>query len=302
MDRLLSGNDLKVRIESLSSEVSELTLVTAYIKRNAVDWLASLLKSNTKVNIITRITPQDILSGASDIDAIEFAIKKNWACFRLSELHAKLYLINNKKLFVGSANFTSRGLLLYGSGNLEATIEVDVHQSHIDFIDKILSKSTPLYLKTIIEMKNYLQKCASSNQEPSYYWDDDLFSPKELWSSDLPWLSAQYLLDDKNFHDRDLFNIEFSDNEKKIREKFKKSRGFLWLCSQLNYCDNRVIFFGKLSSILHDALQDDPSLYRKDVKMLLSNLLSYCNCYASDLVVIDRPNYSERITLLEKHP
>ena len=299
MDKLLSGDDLRARLESISSDISEFTLVTAYIKYNAVEWLASLLKKDVKINLVARLSPQDIVNGSSDIGAIEFALNEGWTCYRFPELHAKLYLINNKTLFVGSSNFTSRGLLLYGAGNLEATIEIDAMQSHIDFINKIISKSICLSPDNIIKMKEIIEK-STLIQETSFYWDEDFDSLIEIWSSDFPWLSAECLLNTDNIHDRDLFGVNSSDDEMAIRIKFKKSKSFLWLQSQLAQADNTIVFFGRISSILHNTLQDDPSLYRKDVKSLLTNLLSYCNYYANDIVIIDRPNHSQRIRLVDK--
>lgn len=300
MDDVLSSDRLKKRIESLSSGISELTLVTAYIKLSAVKWLASLLQDDVKLNIVARLNPQDIISGASDIDAIEIALDKGWSCFRLPELHAKLYLINNKKLFVGSANFTARGLLLYGTGNLEATIEVDASIDHIDFINTILSKSVCISFENLIEIKRQIEKFRSSKQESDLYWDEDVPNLVKMWSADFPWSTVHHLLHNDNHHDRELFGVKLSDDEIQLERKFKRSKAFLWLYSQLTQTENGELFFGRLSSILHDALLDDPSLYRKDVKILLINLLDYCKCHANDVIIIDRPGHSERVRLIDK--
>lgn len=299
MDDILSSDRLKKRIESLSSGISELTLLTAYIKLSAIKWLVSLLRDDVKLNIVARLNPQDIISGASDIDAIELALSKGWSCFRLPELHAKLYLINNNKLFVGSANFTAHGFLLYGIGNLEATIEVDASISHIDFINTIISKSIRISLEKLVEIKRQIANFESSKQENDLYWDEDVPNLVEIWSADFPWSTAYHLFHDDNHHDRELFGVKLSDDEVQLERKFKKSKAFLWLHSQLIQTEDGELFFGRLSSILHNALLDDPSLYRKDVKILLSNLLDYSKCYATDVVIIDRPSYSERVRLID---
>lgn len=300
MNKLLSGDDLKERLESLSSDISELTLVTAYIKLSAVKWLVSFLRDDIKLNIVARLNPQDIISGASDIDAIELALSNGWSCFRLPELHAKLYLINNNKLFVGSANFTMRGLLLYGSGNLEAIVEIDVTSNHIDFINKIISKSTSISSEKLVEMRRQIENFVLSKKENDLYWNEDIPNLVEMWSADFPWSTSHHLFHHDNWHDRELLGVTLSDDEIQLERKFKKSKAFLWLFSQLTQAESGELFFGQLSSILHNALLDDPSLYRKDVKILLINLLDYSKCYANDVVMIDRPSYSERVKLIDK--
>jgi len=47
---------------------------------------------------------------------------------------------------------------------------------------------------------------------------------------------------------------------------------------------------------LHDAFIDDPRPYRKDVKQLLNNLLSWIKILDIEDIKIDRPNHSERIS------
>ena len=49
---------------------------------------------------------------------------------------------------------------------------------------------------------------------------------------------------------------------------------------------------------LHNALVEDPKPYRREVKELLSNLLSWVEELEMEEIVIDRPNYSQRIRIL----
>ena len=57
------------------------------------------------------------------------------------------------------------------------------------------------------------------------------------------------------------------------------------------------MYFGQLSDELHNALVSEPKPYRRDVKVLLSNLLEWCQKLNLEEVEIDRPNHSQRIRL-----
>ena len=59
------------------------------------------------------------------------------------------------------------------------------------------------------------------------------------------------------------------------------------------------MYFGAISEKLHNSLVSDPKPYRKDVKQLLANLLSMIKILNMDEIVIDRPNYSQRVRLKE---
>lgn len=64
---------------------------------------------------------------------------------------------------------------------------------------------------------------------------------------------------------------------------------------------NKQIFFGELTQKLHNRTIKDPPPYRRDVKILLANLLSWINLFAKDFIEIERPNYSQIIKIKNKH-
>ena len=62
--------------------------------------------------------------------------------------------------------------------------------------------------------------------------------------------------------------------------------------------ERKCLYFGALTEKLHNALVEDPKPYRREVKELLSNLLSWVEELEMEEIVIDRPNYSQRIRIL----
>ena len=238
----------------------------------------------------------DIVSGSSDLKAIQFALDNNWRIFRLAELHAKIYLINNNNLFVGSANCTSNGLKLYGQGNLETTVELKASNRDREFIQTIINKSNVINFDTLQKMKDYLSKNSGTEKE-NIDWPEDIFQINtNLWVSDFLWSSPSDLF--SNTHDMELLNIHSNSNNERIAEAFINTKIFKWLVNYLNQSNEKELYFGSLTKILHSVIFDDPTPYRRTIKDFLSILLSYCDKYATDLVKIDRPRHSQRITLL----
>lgn len=83
----------------------------------------------------------------------------------------------------------------------------------------------------------------------------------------------------------------------KFREMVRWSNAYLWLLEILKRNEG-CLYFGALSEKLHNALVSDPKPYRRDVKQMLTNLLSLCDQLGMEEIVIDRPNYSQRVKLI----
>ena len=99
-------------------------------------------------------------------------------------------------------------------------------------------------------------------------------------------------------HDLSLLGLSNSDltNKDAVSVKLKETIPYRWLKQSL--LDNGgELYFGSLTEKLHNCLIDDPRPYRKDVKNLLKNLISWINFFDNQ-ILIDRPNYSQRIRLL----
>ena len=88
----------------------------------------------------------------------------------------------------------------------------------------------------------------------------------------------------------------FDGDISKIKEALRWSNPYLWLLKTLE--DNGgCLYFGALSEKLHNSLINDPKPYRKDVKQMLAFLLEMVANLEMEEVIIDRPNYSQRVRL-----
>ena len=91
----------------------------------------------------------------------------------------------------------------------------------------------------------------------------------------------------------------FSCSDLSIPHFFLNSKIFNWLISKLKNSENQEIYFGSLSSIIHNGLLDDPKPYRQDVKKLQVNLYGYIKHFKPANLQIDIPKVkSERIKLI----
>jgi len=100
-------------------------------------------------------------------------------------------------------------------------------------------------------------------------------------------------------HDIELFGLDKNNlNKNLIKNSFINSKVYHWLRSQIKKQENKEIYFGNLSSIIHNSLLDDPKPYRKDIKILQANLYSFIKIFLSDEIEIDIPyEKSERLKL-----
>jgi len=97
----------------------------------------------------------------------------------------------------------------------------------------------------------------------------------------------------------ELFGLENKNIDLiKINESFVNSKVYKWLLNVLNKENNKEIYFGNLSNIIHNSLLDDPRPYRKDVKELQRNLFDFLKNLKLDEIQLDQPNFSQRIRLI----
>jgi hypothetical protein len=106
------------------------------------------------------------------------------------------------------------------------------------------------------------------------------FDPREATSEDLIFL-----------------NTYPGADQDEIKKAFRESKCFQWLMKWLSEQEHNELYFGAASAALHSVILNDPRPYRKEVKILLANLLNWISVLDMEEIGIDRPNYSQRIFL-----
>ena len=299
---------------ALENSTKSVIILSAYVKTVGVKWLKEKIgEKDIKCTIITRWNNGDLAQGSSDLECYYLARENGWTFKVLQDLHAKVMLVDDDILFVGSPNLTGRGMSLVPVANQEIGIKVQALEEDLKIINQLIDDAALVndaIIKELEEWKKNLPKIEKPKIPSFPKIVNDTFKEKfnKLWVNNFPWSNIQYLLEnadkkeDNIIHDLDLFgltNIKKEDLEKELNESFLQSKIFNWLIKKLEAEDNKEIYFGRLSSIIHDGLVDDPKPYRQDVKLLQANFYSYIKHFKPINVICDQPNISERIKLLD---
>ena len=284
---LISHFEIRGRLKELLSGADSIILLSAYVKSSALDWIADVISPDCIVTLISRFNLGDIVSGASDLSVIDSALKLGWSVKRVPTLHAKVFLFDNNELIIGSANLTSSGLMLSGSGNLEVAVEVGANENDVLCIQKIIQEAQTLNFNTYQKLEDFYfkQSFFKKTGSPVLDWPEDLFSENvKVWVNDFLWLTNKNLTGASKQNDS-------------VQDIFLNSRAYIWLINVLRANHSKSMKFGELSFLLHNDLCDDPLPYRSNVKELLAGLITSSEIYAKDDLSIDRPGYSQVITL-----
>ena len=119
-----------------------LYLSSPYIKNAVATLFYEVLRSkqdlNLSIQILTRIRIQDLIEGASDLEAFEKLLQLeelegiNAEVRCISNLHAKVYIFDENSAIVTSSNLTPSGLKSNIEYGIEVTDSTDIQQMLID--------------------------------------------------------------------------------------------------------------------------------------------------------------------------
>jgi hypothetical protein len=296
--KILETKEFALELAKLiSSSKNSICILSAYLTLPGISWLLERLPEDVQVKICVRLSISDVFKGATDLSALRLAINAGCIVSMHRALHAKIYVFDRSDIMLGSANLTGNGLCIHSAGNLEIGTYLKADNHCLELVDKVVSDAVSLNSDDVDRLEEFVS--GHYDQDVSILpsdWPDGLVDISSgIWVADFPW---EPFSDGVHFnqHDQDLFGIAASPHNN-IGLKFCSLPCLHWLKRQLNSKPEKSMFFGELSQCLHDELMDDPAPYRKGVKSLLQNLLTFCASYPECGLVIDRPNYSQRISI-----
>lgn len=310
INSLINTQEAKNWLENaVNFETQSIDFCSAYMKIDSIDYFHKIFKQkkfNGKGRFLARWRLNDLVQGSSDIEVYDCLKNLGYDFYIKLDFHGKIYRVCPGQILMGSSNMTNSGFGLNNNSNDETGTILDVTDKSIRHIDNIFNGATKmndlLFKKLFIEYSKvedksfnldwseaFLEKLSPTRAQSGLLVNECFLchSPFELidnYSNDVA-------------HDISLLCLSSSDltNIDKIKMKFVESRMYRWLLSNFNI-DTNEIYFGKLSEILHNELVDDPRPYRKDVKQLLQNLLTWVIYLKISDFKIDQPNYSQRIS------
>ena len=296
--------------QSLEKAKDEIIILSAYVKKVGVEWLIEKLsKKEINCTIISRWDKGDLAQGSSDIECYELCKINKWQFKILKDLHAKIMLVDKKDLFIGSPNLTGHGMSLIPVSNKEMGVKLEATSSDLNIIKNLNEEAILVDDQIYKELKLWKENLPEIKKTKFPDFPDSLKSKfnenlDKIWVHNFPWSDVKDLLSEKKnsqniLHDLELFGLENNNIDIiKINKCFINSKVYKWLLNVLNKETKKEIYFGNLSKIIHNSLLDDPKPYRKDVKELQKNLLSFLKYLKLDQIQIDQPNFSQRIKLI----
>ncbi len=288
---------------ALSLAEQEVIVLSAFIKLDALRWLIETSKTGN-LKIVSRWQPADLAAGASDLDCFALCDDANIPFGISQNLHGKVYIVDSK-IFIGSANLTSKGMSLSAFQNDEFGTGFEYGQTEKSKVQEYLKSVNWLNAKTIEMMAQFLGTVgrdmnAQPNEWPQNISEQLLPQRIGVWYHDLPMCSPHQLLTQSAEgvaieHDLDSFRSTRAAGEDELLKGFMSSQICFWLEAQLH--EYGELSFGKVTSLFHDQILDDPMPYRKNIKEGVANLFDWASRCHSKFEVV-RPRYSQVIRAL----
>ena len=295
---ILFANEILDSVKKeLQSATQSVQIITAFCKASSFSYLNSCIPTEVKdKKLLVRFRMDDIIKGSTDFSIVESGLSNGWSVFVRFDLHAKTYIVDNKRGLVGSANATNAGLSIGRNGNLEMATLVDIEPQDVEKINKLFRDAIYVDDNLLEKMKVQMQNAKASEACSTYSWD---ISIRNMFKPHIETFFSYELPEDFSLTKGEYFSFmdeEYTGDVEKLKESFRWSNAYLWLVSVLRENEG-CLYFGALSEKLHDVVVSDPKPYRRDIKKMLSNLLSLIEFLQMEEIVVDRPNYSQRVRL-----
>lgn len=150
-------------VSAFAQAETGITMIAPFISRPAFDQLIGIIQPSVPVEVITRWLPSEIARGVSDPSILEFAsVREQFTVRLLSALHAKIYIVDGRVAFLGSANLTNAGLGLKQPCNIEILAELDPIPTMLLALALRLRREAVLATQ---EMRDAVEKAASLQRQ-----------------------------------------------------------------------------------------------------------------------------------------
>jgi len=301
---ILDENQARIAIErALGTAQKTLIIFSAFVKSQAFEWLVpQIIDKHLKVKIMARWDINDLLSGVSDLSIYERCKELNWEFRVNTALHSKLYLIDSSIGYLGSNNFTGAGLGLNTNNNIEFSTEIRPNMGDLQKIDKYLNSSTLMNDELYEEIKQFVEDNKTTKERIK--WPDSIMDKLKtntdyLWVDNFPLSNPLQDNFSEEFHrDEKIFaNIALDDKEA-LKDAFMSSHVTQWIMKHLNEQEEKVLFFGSLSALIHNSLLNDPKPYRKEIKDLIANFFAWVQYLDLKELIVEQPNHSQCLKLV----
>lgn len=315
---LLFFDKIRVQLENeLKQAKGDIQIISAFCKKEAIKFVNDHIPNSVqKKRLMVRFRLEDILSGASDLEIYNFCCDNGWELYmKHPDLHAKAYIFDESSCIVGSANLTSKGLGLIEKSNYEIAFLSTISEEDIALIDSLFNNAKriddDLYKKLTKDAGRYnIDSHVKKNWDESILklLDEKLYDEKLIGEKSDTKVDSLHvcdfpnggLSDDPKPEFLDVLGVSPGTSTATLKKAFMRCNAYRWLKSVLEQKEGKEIYYGGLTELIHNAIDDDPKPNRKKIKELQTNFLSWIKELDIDEIQIDRPRHSERIRLLQQ--
>lgn len=120
-------------LDLVAGSKHSIQITSPFVKENICQEILSVKQKNTKLELITSFKLMSIYSGSLDVSGLEKIINENGVVRNYPRLHSKIYLFDNEKAIVTSANLTNGGLVNnfeYGLLTLDKTTVTQISKDY----------------------------------------------------------------------------------------------------------------------------------------------------------------------------
>jgi hypothetical protein len=285
-------------------------IVVPFIKLDALRQLHWIQGKKIPVKVICRWRPDDLLSGASDVEVFPFLKDAGCQLYVNKDVHMKLYVFESNTAFNTSANLTLRGLGYSQPSNIEVGNMVTLNADDWANIHAMLLASRQVDDAVYSRAKAFVDNNPRPGlgiAQPDFFDAPKVFtigslpavaSPKRLaafyFSSD----SKDHTADDvrRATHDLVTFGIPFgltpAQFEQQLGDSFRKAPFVVAFLEFLKA--EGSLRFGAVNDWIHQKCEDVPLPYRWQIKENTAIFYDWLAYYVPG-VSWDRPNYSQVI-------
>lgn len=219
----LVTNDLKSDIKKCFDQVEEdIYIVSPFLSIKTADMLCKIIQAkDVDCIIITRCYIRDFVQGVNSLEAIKKMVDAGIEVYALEGLHAKLYIFDQEKVILGSANFTLAGL----KRNIELSVMTDETSVTIpcsEYFSLLLShcqnNSGRVDEKMISEMQEAYKDAYKDRQKDAGTESRKTYGATRYFEGITKkladWKDEDFKIED---HD-DVYSLLFSTKEKDVRD------------------------------------------------------------------------------------
>lgn len=304
MKILFSKDIFHLLKKELKKTKKDVLIISAFCKRCTLDALEEEISYTVKKKkLLVRFRLSDLINGVTDISIYDFCKRHGWEMYVSFDLHAKTYIFDRKRCIIGSANITNKGLGINSNPNIEISSISNIEKDDLKKIEYLFATSLKVDDDLFEKMHYEFSRVKKSKNCNAKTWSKKILALVEsqnaalLLSHEIPKYPFSNTL---RKNDLDFLEMKPTSSRGKIQRAFLSSKVFLWLYHELELAENKQLFFGELTQLLHNKLLTDPPPYRKDVKFHLVNILSWIEALGMDVITITRPSHSLLISIKRK--